>query len=119
MNKLTASQPASVGIVKTNVEKMYKDELDNPNRPASKFKTDAMAIHEKLQRAREVMAKTPASEEVSEVPAVTSQSAPVLLTVNGDVPLASNSQVKPCFELVAATNSEIIWIFRVLYTYLS
>jgi hypothetical protein len=98
---------------------MYKDELDNPNRPASKFKTDAMAIHEKLQRAREVMAKTPASEEVSEVPAVTSQSAPVLLTVNGDVPLASNSQVKPCFELVAATNNEIIWIFRVLYTNLS
>ncbi|CAB3991539.1 -related lipid transfer 9 [Paramuricea clavata] len=92
VNKLTASQPASVGIVKTNVEKMYKDELDNPNRPASKFKADAMAMHEKLQRAREVMAKIPASEEVSEVPAVTSQSAPVPLIVNGDVPLASNSQ---------------------------
>lgn len=72
INKVTANQPASVGLVKTNIEKLYKEELDNPNRPASKLKTDALAMYEKVQRARELTVKTVPTEEVSKAPAVTS-----------------------------------------------
>ena len=96
MNKITANQPASVGIVKKNAEKMYQEELDNPDRPASKFKKDALVLRGKLQRAREVLEKTQAPKEilveVSNQPVVTSEDAPAEQVVNGEV-LVSSSQV--------------------------
>ena len=92
MNKITANQPASVALVKKHVERMYQDELANPKRPASKFKTDAMAFYEKLQRVQEVMANTP-SDEVPQEPDVMSQPASAIQDVNGDVRRASDSEV--------------------------
>ena len=96
INKVTANQPASVGIVKENVEKLYKEELENPDRPASKFKKDALVFRGKLQRAREVVEKIQAnskeiSEELSVVPSVTSEHAPAEQMVNGDILVSSNS----------------------------
>ena len=93
MNKITANQPASVALVKKHVERMYQDELANPKRPASKFKTDAMAFYEKLQRVQEVMANTPSSDEVPQERDVMSQPAPAIQDVNGDVRRASDSEV--------------------------
>ena len=78
---------------------MYKEELENPDRPASKFKKDALVFHEKLQRAREIVEKTQAkskeiSEELSEEPVVTSETpvTPVEQVVNGDILDTSNIQ---------------------------
>ena len=75
---------------------MYQDELANPDRPASKFKTEAMAFYERLQRVQEVMAKTPSSQEVSEKPDETPQPAPAVQKVNGDVRRASDNEVMSC-----------------------
>ena len=103
VNKITASQPASVGRVKKFVEKMYQDEVDNPNRPASKFKMDALVLKEKLERAKEQLTKrsTDQSSTTSkEPPEVTSSPAPPVPLVNGDAHPESYTQVQPCCILL-------------------
>ena len=97
VNKITADQPASVGIVKAKVEKLYKQETDNPNKPPSKFKTDAMVIYEKLQRVKEAMAMDNTSKEISEEPVVISPPNDNVETVNGDVPL-NNEVILTCSQ---------------------
>ncbi len=75
---------------------MYKEELENPNRPASKFKADALVLHGKLERARQVTANSQTPKEVSEPQlqpppaALTSQPVPVVQAVNGDVHPSDN-----------------------------
>ncbi|XP_046847721.1 uncharacterized protein LOC124441316 [Xenia sp. Carnegie-2017] len=95
VNKITASQPASVGLVKKFVEKMYEDEVDNPNRPASKFKMDALVLKEKLERAKEQLTKRSTDQPSTtskEPPEVMSSPAPPVPLVNGDVHPESYTQ---------------------------
>ncbi|XP_028404225.1 stAR-related lipid transfer protein 5-like [Dendronephthya gigantea] len=56
INMVTANQGGRIGLIKEAVEKMYNEELDNPDRAPSKFKKDALEFAEKVKRAREVMA---------------------------------------------------------------
>ena len=113
INKVTANQPASVGIVKKNVEKLYKEELENPDRPASKFKKDALVFHGKLQRAREVLEKTQTKskeilEELPEEPVVTTeQIAPAEQMVNSGLLVSSNSHDSQSNQSPPTTPSKI------------
>ena len=89
VNKVTANQPASVGIVKTRAEFMYQDELRNPDR-SSQFKTAAMNMRDKLQRAREIIAK---KTDADKVEGLGERPAPTVEAVNGDLRHAAGDQV--------------------------
>lgn len=101
VNKITANQPASIGIVKKVVEEMYREELANPDRPPSKFKMEALDLAFKLKRAREVMAAShsPAKDAVDS-PIVTPQSAPELQALDDDLSGSPDDQVVPVNYLI-------------------
>lgn len=83
VNKVTANQPQSVAILKQCVEKMYKEELDNPN-STSQFKANAMSYLEKIERAKNGMQSATSAETTQASDEKQPQSKPVA-SVNGNV----------------------------------
>ncbi|XP_028409728.1 uncharacterized protein LOC114532426 [Dendronephthya gigantea] len=93
VNKITANQPASIGIVKKVVEEMYNEERANPDRPPSKFQIAALDFALKLERAREVVAASrPPPKATGDTPIVPSQFAPELQALNEDSPGSPDDQ---------------------------
>lgn len=102
VNKVTANQPQSVAILKQCVEKMYKEELDNPN-STSQFKANAMSYLEKIERAKNGMQSATSAETTQASDEKQPQSKPVA-SVNGNV-VGRESEDGPSPNVIRSSSS--------------